>query len=281
MISLKAWAKVNIGLKILGKREDGFHNIETTMTTINLADIIQFEKTEAGISLDAPSLDLPVAENLCYRAAELFFKRFEIKQGVHMKLIKNIPVGGGLGGGSSDAACVLNGLAQLFGLSASYEELFVLSKELGSDVPFFLKGGAAYVRGRGDELKYFKLPRMSLVIYYPGYPISTKWAYEEYDRMALTPQPEMNRITEEPGKKKKKKRIDFKIQNDFEKVVFNKHPDLLDIKTQLLAAGAFLISLSGSGSCLFTVVDEGIRKKVIKFLDGIGAKYFEVKTIDF
>ena len=278
MITLKAWAKINIGLKILNKRDDGFHNIETTLSTINLADMMTIEKIDSGVVLETKGLDIPKEENLCYRAIDIFRKRFSVSNGVKVSLIKNIPVGGGLGGGSSDAACTLKGMNTICDLNVPDEELIELGKELGSDVPFFIKGGAAYARGRGDELKFFKLPAMSLVLYYPGYPISTQWAYDEYDKGILTPQPETGTISEEP-KKKKKKRLSFEIKNDFEKVVFKKHPDLLDVKTNLIASGAYFVSLSGSGSCLFTIIDESIRIKVTKYLDGIGAQYYEVRTL--
>ncbi len=278
MISAKAWAKINIGLKVISKRDDGFHNIETTLTTINLSDLITIEKLESGVVVESIGLDIPPEKNLCYQAANVIKKRCNISKGVKIKLIKNIPIGGGLGGGSSDAACVLKGMNTLFELNISDEDLIELSKEIGSDVPFFIKGGAAYARGRGDELKFFKLPTMFLILYYPGYPISTRWAYEEYDKTILTPQPETDIISEK-DKKKKKERVSFYLENDFEKVVFKRHPDLLDVKANLLAAGVYLISLSGSGSCLFAVIDETIRKKVIKYLEGIGAQFFEVRTI--
>lgn len=278
MITLKAWAKINIGLKILNKRDDGFHNIETTLSTVNLADMMTIEKIDSGVVLEAKGLDIPKEENLCYRAIEIFRTRFNISKGVKVSLIKNIPVGGGLGGGSSDAACALKGMNAIFDLNVPDEELLEVSREIGSDVPFFIKGGAAYARGRGDELNFFKLPVMSLVLYYPGYPISTLWAYDEYDKEILTPQAEMGTITEEP-KKKKKKRLSFDIKNDFEKVVFKKHPDLLDVKTNLIVCGAYFVSLSGSGSCLFTLIDESNRNKVINYLEGIGAQYYEVRTM--
>jgi len=277
MISAKAWAKINIGLKILGKRDDGFHDIETTMAKINLSDILTLEQTDSGISVEAPDLVIKQEDNLCHKAAVLFKARYGISEGVKIKLIKNIPVGGGLGGGSSDAAAVLNGMARLFNMHIDDRELMDMAVEIGSDVPFFIKDGAAYARGRGEELKFFKLPRMDLVLYYPGYPISTRWAYEEYDKMRLTPTPDMDNISQ--GKKKKKIRKGFELENHFEKIVFSQHPDLLDVKMNLLGTGVFFVSLSGSGSCIFTLVDETTRAKVVKYLDGIGAQYFEVNTL--
>uniref|UniRef100_A0A7C4XLV3 4-diphosphocytidyl-2-C-methyl-D-erythritol kinase n=1 Tax=candidate division WOR-3 bacterium TaxID=2052148 RepID=A0A7C4XLV3_UNCW3 len=276
MIKLNAYAKINLGLKILEKREDGYHNIETTLTTINLSDKLLIEEIESGIEIKCPGLKIHEVDNLCFKAAQLFFSNYPVKRGVRITVQKNIPVGGGLGGGSSDGAGVLKGMNQLFGINASDEELMRISRNLGCDVPFFIKGGAAIARGVGDELKFFKLPKMNLIIYYPGYSVSTKWAYEEYDRSNLTATIEMDNIMIE---KKKKIRTGFNLENDFEKIVFKAHPDLLDVKNNLLGAGAYIVSLSGSGSCLYAVVDENIKKRVIKYLSGIGAMYFEVETI--
>jgi 4-diphosphocytidyl-2C-methyl-D-erythritol kinase len=117
---------------------------------------------------------------------------------------------------------------------------------------------------------------MELVVYYPGYPVSTKWAYDEYDKTILTQEVAVDSITQD---NKKKIRKGFGLENHFERVVFRKYPDLLDVKTNLLGAGVFFVSLSGSGSCLFAIVDENTRAKVIKYLDSIGAQYFEVHTI--
>ena len=276
MIRIKAWAKINIGLKILGKRGDGFHNLETTLTTVNLSDFLTLEEITSGTVVEAKNLQVEQSDNLCYRAAELFKQRYGIARGIKIGLIKNIPVGAGLGGGSADAAAVLKGMAKLYNMVVKDEEFMDMAREMGSDVPFFIKGGAAYARGRGDELGFFKLPRMDLVIYYPGYAISTKWAYEQYDKTMLTVEPDVDNIV---GDKRKKTRKGFQLENSFERVIFQYHPDLLDVKTSLLGTGAFFVSLSGSGSCIFAVVDDNLRPRVTKYLDGIGATYFEVSTI--
>jgi 4-diphosphocytidyl-2-C-methyl-D-erythritol kinase len=263
----------------MGRREDGYHNIETTLTTVNLSDLIRLEKSGGSIEVNCPGVDVPQKENLCYRAAELFKRTYQIDQGVKIDVIKNIPIGGGLGGGSSDAAAVLKGMATLFELKISDDEMMENAKTLGADVPFFIKGGAAIARGRGDELRFFKLPSMTLIIYWPGYAISTRWAYEEYDKSLLTKGPEMYTVDGNDEKKTKRSRKGLELANDFEGVVFKKHPDLLDVKANMLAAGSLMVSLSGSGSCLFTLVDENIRKKLTKYLESIGAQFFEVSTI--
>lgn len=280
MITIKAYAKVNIGLKILDKRKNGYHTIETTLSTINLADTIGIETNPSGIIVEAPGMDIPEKENLCYKAAALMKEHCAIEQGVRVVLTKNIPVGGGLGGGSSDAAAVLKGINRLYNCGLDDKKLMELSVQLGADIPFFIKGGAAYARGIGDELTFFSMPKMHLVIYSPGYSISTSWAYQEYDRSSLTSGPNTD-IVDANTKQTKKKRVhvDFKLRNDFERVIFRHHPDLLDIKTNMLMAGAFFTSLSGSGSCLYALLDERNRKKIFDYLNGIGAQYFEVYTV--
>jgi 4-diphosphocytidyl-2-C-methyl-D-erythritol kinase len=275
VIRTNAFAKINLGLRILDRREDGLHNIETTYTTITLADKITLEQSAGGLEVLCAGLKVPPEENTCYRAAQEVLNRRGIKQGIKITVHKNIPVGGGLGGGSSDAAAVIVGLNRLLGLNMAEGELLSIARNIGCDVPFFIKGGAAYARGVGDELKFFKLPKMSLVVYFPGYPISTKWAYEEYDKRVLTSSVDLNIIED----KKKKQRVGFQLINDFEEVVFRSHPDLLDVKAHLLATGAFMVSLSGSGSCLFVVVEDETRKKTLKYLNSIGAMYFETETV--
>lgn len=276
MIQLKAWAKINIGLKILNKRNDGFHDLETTLATINLSDFLTLEENASGTIVEAANLKIDQTDNLCYRAAELFRRRYGIARGVKIHLTKNIPVGAGLGGGSADAAAVLKGLGKLFDMFIKDEELMELAQEIGSDVPFFIRGGAAYARGKGDELSFFKLPRMELALYYPGYSISTKWAYEQYDKMLLTHEPDVDNII--PDKRKPAKK-GFQLENSFERVIFQHHPDLLDVKTKLMGTGAFFVSLSGSGSCIFAVIDDSTLPGVRKYLNSIGATYFEVVTI--
>lgn len=276
MIRVVARAKINLGLKIKTKRPDGYHEIETTYTTISLSDAVTLEERAKSIEIVCPQVNVPVDQNLAYRAARLMQEHFAPDRGVRISIDKKIPIGGGLAGGSADAAAVLKGLNQLWELNLTDETLMEKGRILGCDVPFLIKGGAAYARGVGDELKYFSLPHMDLIIYYPGYPVSTKWAYEAYDQRVLTSAPKVDIITD---KKKKPVRTGMLMENDFEPVVFQHHPDLLDVKSHLLAAGAFLVSLSGSGSCLYAVVEEASKKKVIKYLTGIGAVYFEAVTV--
>ena len=279
---LKAYAKVNLGLKILDKRPDGYHNIESILQPINLFDIIELTGIPKGIEF---SSNLPPygKENICYKAADLFLKRANLETGVRINLKKQIWIGAGLGGGSSCAAQILQGMNKLFhsdksertGNPFDEKKLEELALILGSDIPFFLskgfceKNSPAYIQGRGEIIT--PLPPLTqplwLVLIYPNFQISTKWAY------SLVPicQSEnvKNYLTKEIW--------DFKVlqalflngdieglannlHNDFEQLVFQEYPGLKKIKLRLLDLGALGVSLTGSGSCIYGILKEKDEK---------------------
>ena len=278
MISSRAFAKINLGLRILGKRPDNYHNIETIFTTISLHDEITVTRTEQGISLTCPGTRLPTSRhNLAYCAAALFLEHSRLEAGVSILLQKKIPIGAGLGGGSADAACVLKMLRDLFGLVTSDQELVELGRTLGMDVPFFIRGGAACARGRGDELEHFRLPRLSLVICHPGFSISTKWAYENIGSNLTK---EENWIT---MLRKGLETQDFALVrqyliNDFEPLVFKIYPELGRLKEELLKLGAHGALLSGSGSTLYAIVDETSKPGILQFLKEHRKQYSVAET---
>ncbi|MCI5150573.1 MAG: 4-(cytidine 5'-diphospho)-2-C-methyl-D-erythritol kinase, partial [Candidatus Electrothrix sp. MAN1_4] len=184
-IKLRAPAKINLSLKILGKREDGYHELETLMQKISLYDELELcLATEPGVHIHCPDTDLPDdTDNIAVRAAQLFLKETgKEDQGVHIVLKKNIPIAAGLGGGSSDAAAVLNGLNHLLKNDCSVEQRAELGGRIGSDVPLFIYNfQAAYATGRGEQL--IQAPSLTgyrIQLVNPGIPISTKWAYEAF-----------------------------------------------------------------------------------------------------
>jgi 4-diphosphocytidyl-2-C-methyl-D-erythritol kinase len=186
-ITLAAPAKINLSLRILGKRPDGFHEIETLMAPLSLAD--EIEVTHAAgreIRFTCNDPDLPTgSENLCVKAAEAFREATGLEHGIAISLMKRIPHGAGLGGGSSDAATVLRGFNELFGHPLVDEELHQLAGRLGSDVPFFLEEGPRWCRGRGELLEPAEsLPERQFLLIKPPFPVSTAWAYKHYERRA-------------------------------------------------------------------------------------------------
>lgn len=246
----KAYAKINLGLRILRKRDDGFHDIETVFHRINLFDEITFEDSDS-ISLECDNPIIPTDDsNLCLQAAKLLKLKYNITTGVHLTLNKNIPVGAGLGGGSSDAACILLNLPKFWGIDAEKDDLFQLASQLGSDVPYFLENGTAYATGSGEKLEYFELDVPYLiVIVYPNIHISTAWAYSNVNLKSYIDNENLKEILikdiNHPEILKKK------IQNDFEELVSENYPEIKKLKLNLYESGADFVQMSGSGSSVF------------------------------
>jgi 4-diphosphocytidyl-2-C-methyl-D-erythritol kinase len=254
-------AKINLSLRVLGRRDDGFHEIETCMVPLTLADEVEVELTtlppaahaEPGrIRLICSDPTLPAgAENLAFRAAKLFLERHgPAGYGVRLALEKRIPHGAGLGGGSSDAGTVLLALNELFGAGLSVEQLASLAAELGSDVPFFVYRGAAVCRGRGERVQPVNLAQsLTLLLLKPPFPVPTPWAYSRW-----------REARELPGVPYAPQEFPWgTLVNDLERPVFEKYLVLATVKMWLLAqpevAGALM---SGSGSTMLAVVRDGI-----------------------
>jgi 4-diphosphocytidyl-2-C-methyl-D-erythritol kinase len=183
----KSHCKVNLLLNILGKREDGYHNLESLMQPAWIFDILTFEKAASGVSFECSSASLPTGpENLVFKAATAFLEAAGIRDGVRIFLEKNLPVAAGLGGGSANGACALLGLNELFDFPLTSGQLHTLAADLGSDVPFFLQPSAALVFGRGEIIEavppLVALEGRAMLIVQPGFGISTPWAYRELAR---------------------------------------------------------------------------------------------------
>jgi 4-diphosphocytidyl-2-C-methyl-D-erythritol kinase len=252
---IRALAKVNLDLRVLGKRADGYHELRTIFQTISLADAIDLSFTPAHhttISLDDP---LAIPDNLAVRAVQLAMDSMRSTGRVEIRLTKRIPMGAGLGGGSSDAAAILLALPVLAGCIIEPAQLLEMAQQLGSDVPFFLLGGRAAAIGRGTEL--FPLPDSPTrygVLIDPGIHVSTAEAYRLLGA-GLTSGLQQNKIGS------------FQFQmwgqgcpgtcaNDFEAVVFKLHPRLAAIKRKLIRSGASPAMMTGSGSALFGLFEE-------------------------
>jgi 4-diphosphocytidyl-2-C-methyl-D-erythritol kinase len=242
----------------MGLREDGFHELDTVMQSVSLCDVINISEEPEGIKILSQDLYMPKDEsNLAYRAARLFFNNVDEKEGIAIEIDKNIPMGAGLGGGSCNAAAVLIGLNELYGNPLDIKKLFSLSAEIGSDVPFFITGGRARCEGRGEYVK--KLPSSNkswYVIVKPNFSVSTKWAYQEYDK----------KIKNLPaGRQGQKANINkTKHFNDLEEVVMQSYPDIERIKKRLCGEGAKNAIMSGSGSAVWADVENEIAGKEIQ-----------------
>lgn len=252
-IQLIAPAKINLSLSILGKRPDGFHELESLITPISLADEIEvMHGTGKKIEFTCNDPELPIgSDNLCVRAAEAFYATSGLDHGISISLMKRIPHGAGLGGGSSDAAAVLRGLNQLFDHPLVDEELSQIAASLGSDVPFFLQNGPAWCRGRGEILDVLEsVPDRSLLLVKPPFPVPTAWAYQRYAEMR------QSFSKTEHGEPQWLDGI--KLENDLEPPVFEKYLLLPAIKHWLReqpeVESAFM---TGSGSTMVAILKPG------------------------
>ncbi len=263
-MNLRAYAKINIGLRIVAKRSDGFHNIETVFHQIDLYDELAFEQAK-DITLTTSSSHIPRdSRNLCVRAAETLREHIRCDTGVAINLAKQIPVGAGLGGGSSDAAAVLIALNRLWNAGLQQKELASLAAKLGSDIPFFIQGGTALGTSRGDVLEYFdlKLPYWILTVT-PSIHVSTAWAYSNV-RPHESKKIDNLRSAVEKGVTEPAKMSDT-VTNDFEDSVFQSFPEIERIKDRLEASGALFAQMSGSGSSVFGFFsDEEAARKAMK-----------------
>jgi 4-diphosphocytidyl-2-C-methyl-D-erythritol kinase len=266
---LSAHAKVNLGLWVGGRRADGFHDIVTIVAPVAFHDTVSIRKATGGITV-SPRSHQPQATsrkqnipwdvtNLAYKAAAAFFQAARIKDGCSIRIAKRIPVGGGLGGGSSDAAGVLTGLSRLFGQPLSRLRLRRVAASLGSDVPAFLMNGPCIARGRGEKLRRVRLPRLELLLCFPGYAVPTAWAYNELDRLraagqGLTRPAISPKILRAALRRNEPDTVAAQLSNSFEPAVFGRFPALGRAKKLLLRHGALAASLSGSGSTVYGLV---------------------------
>ncbi len=258
MIILKAYAKINLGLEILYKRGDGYHELNTMFLRTCLADDLLFEQDDDITVSSFPDMGIPQEDNLVYKATILLKENFPDTPGCKIHLKKNIPSGAGLGGGSSDAAITLKGLAALWNIVPNSSMLHDIASRLGSDVPFFLSDGAAIARGRGEKLKHFEFTSpWWIALIKPNISISTAWAYQhlDHDLVQRTPSDLKEIIKKsllDPNILKKK------VFNHFEGSILRKFPQIKYIKEKMYSEGAILSLLSGSGSTVFGLFESQV-----------------------
>lgn len=277
-ITKKSYAKINLGLQVLNKRLDGFHNINTIFKKINLFDEITFTPNNTDeINLKVLNNDLlnqeNILNNLIIKAFRKIQKKSPKKIGVDVELNKNIPIGAGLGGGSSNAASTLIALMEMFRINLTQGEMSVISQSLGSDVPFFMGEGMAIAKSRGEKLKYFDMDnefeqKYKIVLINPQIHISTPFAYSSLNRETFTElnkkqnlYPEINFYNILLKSNDNPSLLRNYIINDFEKVVFEKYPEISEIKKTLYDFGAVLSLMSGSGSTVFALFENNEKNQ--------------------
>ena len=264
-IQLKALAKINLGLDVLRRREDGYHEVKMIMQTISLHDDLEIRRIKTPeIQVKTNLYYLPTNENnLVYKAAKLLMDEFDIKEGVSIQLKKRIPVAAGMAGGSTDGAAVLWGMNQMYGLGLSRQELMERGVKLGADVPYCVQRGTALAEGIGERLSVLpSMPKCTILIAKPGISVSTKFVYENLHANDLKPEqhPDVDHMIEAM----KEKNLDLlceRMGNVLETVTIPAYPVIQEIKEHMMACGAAGAMMSGSGPTVFGIFHSPVQAK--------------------
>ncbi len=279
-LSLESPAKVNLRLEILKKREDGYHELRTIFQKISLHDTLHFSlRKKRGISISADHPKLPVGKNnLVHKAAQSMLRVASYRGGVDIEIEKRIPLGAGLGGGSSNAATTLKALNHLLKTDLPRNQLMRMGLEIGADVPFFFLKGGAIGLGIGERLKKVALPDLWYILIYPNFEVSTRWAYQNF---VLTNQQfhlNLQGLLKTPGG------VSRILLNHLEAVVSKKYPEISLMKKSLVSAGALGALMTGSGPTVFGLFDEERRatagyKKIKKMAEKKGWAVFKAHSL--
>lgn len=264
-IQLKALAKINLGLDVLRRREDGYHEVKMIMQTVGLHDDLEIRKTKTpGIQVKTNLYYLPTNENnLVYKAAKLLMDEFQIQDGVSIQLKKRIPVAAGMAGGSSDGAAVLWGINQMYGLGLSMQALMERGVRLGADVPYCIQRGTALAEGIGEKLSVLPpMPKCTILIAKPGISVSTKFVYENLHANDLKPEqhPDVDSMIE-AMRQKDLGLLCSRMGNVLETVTIPAYPVINEIKRTMMDNGAIGSMMSGSGPTVFGIFDSPAAAK--------------------
>ncbi len=260
---MKAYAKINLGLDVVGVLENGYHEVKMVMQSVGIYDELTFEKADSGITVTTDSGELPTDENnLIYKAASLMFDTYQIAGGVRIHLQKNIPIAAGMAGGSTDAAATMKGINRLFDLNCSLQELMELGVRIGADVPYCILGGTALAEGIGERLTpLVPAPECILLVAKPDINVSTKYVYEHLDAEGVDEHPDIDGMVQsiEEGSLQG---ILNRMGNVLENVTVKAHPVIDTLKGRMRELGAVGSMMSGSGPTVFGIfLDEGQAKE--------------------
>ena len=259
-MKIKAYAKINIALDVVGKRDDGYHLLRMIMQTIDLYDIIEIEKINSGIRLQCNKHYVPTDErNLAYKAAKLFMETYSITDGVNINLIKNIPVSAGLAGGSTNAAGVLKLMNKLFDINADDDQLRALGLRLGADVPYCISGGTALCEGIGEKITQLKpFKNKILVLIKPPFGVSTKEVYKNFDLSKVIFHPKIEELIQ--GMENNDVYfVANNMKNLLENVTLKKHKVISNIKEEVKLNSAIGTMMSGSGPTVFAFFEDMLK----------------------
>lgn len=259
---LKAYAKINLGLDVVRRLPNGYHEVKMVMQNVGIYDELTFARLSEGIRVTTDSEELPMDENnLIYKAAKLMFTEYNINEGVCIHLTKNIPIAAGMAGGSTDAAATMKGINELFGLNVPLERLMDLGVRIGADVPYCILGGTALAEGIGEKLtKLPDAPHCHILVAKPDINVSTKYVYEHLDAAGVAHHPDIDGMVTaiENGQLQG---ILNRLENVLETVTIPAHPVIATIKEKMLELGAANSLMSGSGPTVFGIFANEAKAK--------------------
>lgn len=251
---MKAYAKINLGLDVVRRLENGYHEVKMVMQTVGIYDELCFDRAESGIMITCDTGEIPTDENnLIYKAAKLMMEHYQIKEGVRIHLHKNIPIAAGMAGGSTDAAATMKGMNRLFDLGAGLKELMELGVAIGADVPYCILGGTALAEGIGEKLRALpSAPDCYLLVAKPDINVSTKYVYEHLDAEGISKHPDIDGMVQaiEQGSLQG---IIERMDNVLESVTVKAYPIIETIKGRMKELGAVGSLMSGSGPTVFGI----------------------------
>jgi len=273
-IEIDSYSKINLTLNILGKRRDGYHNIETIMQSINLADRIFIKEEKEGIKIECSHPLVPIdTQSLTYRSAEKILNRYRIKKGVKIEIDKKIPLASGMAGGSANSASILVGINKLFALNLSNKDLREIGEELGMDVPFCIQNGTALAYHRGEKVTPLSPvnPPLWIIIINPGFEIPTKWAYDNLDLSLIKREKNNTKAMLEALKEGEVRGIAKNLFNSFEELIIKKYPEIGKIKDRLIEESALGALMSGSGPTVFGIAQN--KEQALKIYKKLNLEY--------
>ena len=254
---MKAYAKINLGLDVVRRLENGYHEVKMVMQTVGIYDVLTFERIDEGIVVTTDSGELPTDENnLIYKAAKLMMEQYDIKEGVRIHLEKNIPIAAGMAGGSTDAAATMKGINRLFDLGCTLRDLMELGVKIGADVPYCIMGGTALAEGIGEKLTALPpAPECFLLVAKPDINVSTKFVYEHLDAAGVEKHPDIDGMVKAIREESLQGVLD-RMENVLESVTVPAYPVIDTIKNRMRELGALNSLMSGSGPTVFGIFIE-------------------------
>jgi len=279
-IEIDSYSKINLTLNILAKRQDGYHEIETIMQSINLADRIFIKEEKEGIKIKCSHPLVPVdSQSLTYRSAEKILRRYRITRGVKIEIDKKIPLASGMAGGSANSASILVGINKLFALNLSNKDLREIGEKLGMDVPFCIQNGTALAYHKGEKVTPLSPinPPLWIIIINPGFEIPTKWAYNNLNLEWLKKEKNNTKGMLNALKEGELPGIAKNLFNSFEGLIIKKYPEIGKIKDRLIEEGALGALMSGSGPTVFGIAQN--KEQALKIYEKLKSEYKSIWAV--